>query len=410
MLRLLVALELLVIVVAGAATVAAFPVFALVDERAHYAFVQEVAEEGRLPFLGRDLVSEEVEALDSGAYPAPGRVDPAKQGLAAYSYEAFQPPLSYVVAAPVFRAAGDDHRVKLRALRGLGLVALLGAAALLWPLARRVAGERALGAYAVALTFLMWPAVVVRTVTVSNAALELVLGVAASLALWEAGTRRAPRWLLAAGLLIGLGLLTRTTFAVFAPVLLWVAVRGGYGWRPALAALALPVVLVAPWIASNVDRYGAPTGSAIVREMQEPFLNPTGMQYGVAELREPSGRLLNAVLAEEWWGELLPPWRRLLRSVAMAALFLVPLALAVRRRAPGARWLLAAPLGLGLALMVLGTLVGDWDFFYPRYLHATLPAFGVFAACVVPWRAAIPVAVALAGLWGHLSSVTPFAP
>lgn len=412
--RVLIALQLLVIVVAGAATVARFPVFALVDELAHYDYVQKVADEGRLPWLGRDLISSEAEALSEGVYPAPPRLDPATRGLAGQSYEAFQPPLYYGLAAPAFLAAGGDHGLKLRVLRGVGWLALLAAAGLLWLLSLRVAGRaRAPAVYAVALTVLMWPGVVVRTVTVSNAALELVLGVAAAVALWEARSSR--RWLLGAGVLVGLGLLTRSTFAVFVPWLLWVA--RGHALRPALIAVVVPVVMLAPWLASNVDRYGALTGSAIVREMQEPFLNPSGRDYGVGDVFERAPALLNGVLAEEWWSEFLPAWKRRLRDVVMALLFAVPVGLALWRRRSGSsarEWLLAAPLGIGLVLMAAGLLVGNWDFFYPRYLYATLPAFGVFAALALPRRAApaaaATITVALAGLWAYLSTVVPFTP
>lgn len=65
--RLLISLQLALLAAVGAATVARFPVFALVDERAHYAFVQEVAEEHRLPYLGRAYVSAEAEAIDEGS-------------------------------------------------------------------------------------------------------------------------------------------------------------------------------------------------------------------------------------------------------------------------------------------------------------------------------------------------------
>jgi 4-amino-4-deoxy-L-arabinose transferase-like glycosyltransferase len=409
--RLLVALQLVLIAATGAATVARFPVFALVDERAHYAYVQEVAEDRRLPWLGRSRVSAEVQALDEGVYPAPPRTRPS--GLAAFSYEAFQPPLFYALAAPAYGLAGADHARKLRVLRALGLVALLAAAALLWSLARRVAGpERALGVYAVALTVLAWPGVVVRTVTVSNATLELVLGVAAAIALWEARGRRGGRWLAAAGALIGLGLLTRTTFVVFVPVLLWVARR--HPWRAAVVALALPAVLLAPWVASNFDRYGAPTAGAIVRDMQEPFLNPTGRDYGVGDVRERAGRLLNGVVAEEWWSRFLPAANRRLRDLSMVVLFLVPLGLAVRRgrRLEPEIWLLAAPLAFALALMAAGMLIGNWDFFYPRYAYAALPGFAVLAALALPARARPYAAggstLVLALLWAHLATVTPF--
>lgn len=415
----LVALQLIVLAAVGLATVVRFPVFALVDERAHYAYVQEVAEQQRLPWLGRSYLSPEAEAVDEGVYPSAPRVDPRTRGLAGFSYEAFQPPLYYALAAPVFAAAGDDYARKLTALRALGLVALLVAAGLLWKLSASVARGSDVAApvlFAGALTVLLWPGVVVRTVTVSNAALELVLGVAASWALWEAWTRRSSRWLLGAGAVVGLGLLTRLSFAAFGPLLLVVAVRGGFRPRAALVALALPVLLLLPWVASNLDRYGAATAGGVVREMQEATLNPAGKDFGVADLPDRHRALLNGVLAEEWWSEYLSAPKRRVRDVGLVVLFLVPLGLALhRRRALGARWLLGLPLVTGLALMSVGLLVGNWDFFYPRYLYAVLPAFAVLGAfAVARTRAALPafaaVTVALTGLWAYLSTVTPFVP
>lgn len=417
--RWLVALGLLVLVVAGASTVVRFPVFALVDERAHYAYVQEVAEQQRLPWLGRAYLSLQAEAIDEGVYPAPPRTDPRARGLAGISYEAFQPPLYYALAAPVFAAAGSDYERKLTAVRAFGFVALVAAAGLLWGLARSVSRGTegpALAVYAGALSVLLWPGVVVRTVTVSNAGLELLLGVAATWALWEAHARRSGRWLLAAGLVVGLGLLTRLTFAAFVPVLVLVALGGGFAPRVAVGALALPALLLAPWVVSNLDRYGSPTASGVVREMQEATLNPTGRDYGVADLPDRHRALLNGVLAEEWWSEFLSTPKRRVRDAVMAALFLMPLALALRRRRElGARWLLGLPLLVGLVLMSAGMLAGNWDFFYPRYLHAALPAFAVLAAwAVARTRFALgafgAVIAGLAGLWAYLSTVTPFVP
>jgi len=117
-------------VVLGAFTVARFQLFARIDERAHYAFVQEVAEEGRLPVLGRDLISAEAQAINDGTWPQPSPSDPRTLGFAGQSYEAFQPPLYYVLAAPVFAVAGD-HRHKVFALRAFDLI-LLGVAVGLW--------------------------------------------------------------------------------------------------------------------------------------------------------------------------------------------------------------------------------------------------------------------------------------
>ena len=403
----LVVVQLVALAALGAITVWSFPVWALVDERAHYDYVQTVAEEGRLPDLRTELISDEAAAIDDGTYPAPPRTDPATRGLAGRSYEAFQPPLYYLVAAAPF-AAGGDHLAKVRALRLFGVACLLGAAWLLWLLAR---GAPAV--FAVALCFLLWPGVVVRTVTVSNAALELPLALAALLAARAAHERRDGRLLALAGLLVGLGLLTRLSLVVLVPVLAAVAlqhVRRGGGRGAAALALALPVLLLAPWVASNVDRYGAPTASALVREMQSPALNPSGRDLGLRDLRGLHNRLLGGVIAEEWWSELLSASKRRARDVFLLLALGAPLGLVLARRPPG--WaLLCAPLALGVALMSAGLLVGDWDFFYPRYLYGVLPAAGVAIGAALG-RLALPYAATVTALllllWAHLGTVTPF--
>ena len=61
--------------------------------------------------------------------------------------------------------------------------------------------------------------------------------------------------------------------------------------------------------------------------------------------------------------------------------------------------------------MTAGLLIGDWDFFYPRYLYGVLPAAGVAIGAALG-RAALPYAAALTvlllALWAHLGAVTPF--
>ena len=96
-------------------------------------------------------------------------------------------------------AVSGDHETKLRALRAGGVLLLALAVFLTWRLARRVVPDAPLAAFSFALTFFLWPGVVVRVGTFSNAALELALGVALSLALWRALTERSDRWLLARG-------------------------------------------------------------------------------------------------------------------------------------------------------------------------------------------------------------------
>ena len=418
-LRALVAVQLMALLLAAVATEARFPVWALVDEAAHYDYVQWLAEDGRLPVLDEDRVHDEVLAIDEGVYPGEPRVPASERELFGRSYEGFQPPLSYVVATPVFALVGD-HEAKLRALRVLGVVWLAIAVLLTWRLARRVAPDAALAAFSFALTFFLWPGVVVRAATFSNAALELALGAALSLALWRAYTERSERWLVASGALLGAALLTKLTLLAFVPALAVIGVaflRAGRV-RAVAAAAGLPALLLAPWVAFNLGHYGAPTGSGAVQSLMDPVLNPDGRDFGAGDLPAKHVALLNAVLPDEWWVEFLSTLKRRLRDLFALLVLAVPALAAVRippaERRP-ALIVLLLPLVAGVLLMSVSLLVENYDAFYGRYLYGVLPGFAVFGALglrrafgerALGWAAAGATLVLLA-VWAHLSTVTP---
>ena len=415
----LVAVQLAALLFAAVATAARFPVWALVDEAAHYDYVQSVAEDGRIPVLDEDSVHREVLAIDEGVYPAPSRVPAAERGLFGRSYEGFQPPLAYLLATPVY-AVPSDHEVKLRALRGLGVVLLGVAAFLSWLLARRVVPDAPLAAFSAALTFLLWPGVVVRAVTFSNAGLELVVGAALSLAMWRALAERSERWLVASGALAGAALLTKLTLLAFLPTLAVAAVaflRAGRV-RAVAAAAALPALMIAPWVALNLHNYGSPTGSGAVQELMDPVLNPSRRDYGAGDLAARHVSLLNAVLPDEWWVEFLSTAKRRLRDAFALLVLALPVLAAVRipvaERRP-ALVVLLLPLVAGVLLMSVSLLVENYDAFYGRYLYGALPGFGVLAALALRrafgeralvWSAGGVTALLLA-LWAHLATVTP---
>jgi hypothetical protein len=387
-----VAVQVAALLVLGVVTVARFPVWALVDEAAHYDYVQWIAEDRRLPVLDKDHVHPEVLAIDEGTYPAPPKVAAADRGLFGRSYEGFQPPLFYLLATPVF-AVAEDHEHKLRLLRAFG-VALLGVAvSLTWLLARRVLPQDPFACFSLALTFFLWPGVVLRAATVSTVALELVAGAALALALWRALSERSDRWLVAAGALTGIALLTKLTLLAFAPALAVVCVAFLRERRlgAVVGAVALPGLMLAPWLAFNLDHYGALTGKAEVQALLEPALNPEGRDYSVGDLPAKHVALLKGVLPDEWWVEFLSTAKRRLRDVLVGSVMAVPVLAAVRIPAPERRRalaVLALPLLAGIALMSLSLLVENWDAFYPRYLYGTLPGFGVFAGLALCTRSA----------------------
>lgn len=122
--RALMILQIAAIVVLGAVTVLRFHIFAEVDERAHLAYVREVAEHGRIPWVGRDHVSWQELAIEAGTYPRASGLDPRLIGLRGSSYEGWQPPLYYILAAPAYLIP-SNYRDKILAVRAFDLLLLV---------------------------------------------------------------------------------------------------------------------------------------------------------------------------------------------------------------------------------------------------------------------------------------------
>jgi hypothetical protein len=416
-------------VVLGAVTVVRFHIFAPVDERAHVAYVQEVAEHGRLPWLGRDVIPWQIEALNDDTYPRRSSRDPRRLGLAGMSYEAFQPPLYYVLAAPAFLVA-SNYRDKVLALRSFDLLLLLAAVAILALLAREVFGRAWRVPYCLALSVLLWPGVIVRAITVSNAALELPLVLLYVLALWRAASRRSPWAILAAGGLLGLCLLTQLTLVCLAPLLAVPIVglanerrhrarvggalvrrRGARATIAAGAALALALLMLAPWLASNQSRYGALIASDLAKRLQEPFLNPSAHHYGLGTLPSLLGGITKAALPQEWWVEYHKPLLGVTLVALPALLVLITiLLLATHPQLLGSRAaaLLAAPVALELVLLAAILVAAQWPFsFQPRFLHSMLPLLALFAAWAWAQARLRPGSLlAVAGAASFLAAIT----
>src|ERR1035441_2516336 len=147
----LIGLQLAAITVVGGVTVARFHIFAGVDELAHISVVQQFAEHGSLPNEGSSYVSWQMEAIEQDTHHRRRSGTPRQIGLGGYSYEAWQPPLYYVLAAPAFLIP-SNYRDKVLAVRAFDLLLLLAAVAILALLARAVAAEHWQTAYAATLS------------------------------------------------------------------------------------------------------------------------------------------------------------------------------------------------------------------------------------------------------------------
>lgn len=418
--KVIVSLQLSALLVLGVVTVARFHIWAPVDERAHYAYVQSLAEDHRLPLI-YDLVSPQVQAITDRTWPRPSRTDRRTIGIAGRNYEAFEPPLYYVVAAPAFLVTGDYLR-KVRVLRVFDSVLVAVAVWLLWRLSAHVAPRVRLLGFAAALTVLLWPGVLVRSVTVSPTPLELVVTTALLIALWRLVFTGERRMLLASGALLGVCLLTKPTLAWLAPL---VVVAFAVDWAArrdtlrTVLALALPVAMLAPWLAFNYRHYHALTAAAAARAQQRPFLNPGNVRYGVDDAVSRTGHLLDGVLPAEWYGQLHVGWVRVAVTVVGALLFggalVVAVAIVARRGPWRPLWFFAVPLAAGYAILVDTLLSALAPGFNLRYVYPLLPALamGVAAAVAsrstrVAWGGVVVSCVLLSVLWVDMAGAFYF--
>jgi uncharacterized membrane protein len=397
-LRGLIALQ--VVVILGAAVVMATRAFPLVgpDEAANASYVQIVAEQHRLPLEDHDCLSNAL--LEAGARP-PGC-------LYGSSYEAFQPPLYYVLAAPVWLLAPGGVHGALRAVRLLDVLLLAAALVGVWWLCRELFGQRRGYGLGLALCAFLLPALIVEQTFIGNDALELALvPFVLTACLRAARGPQSRRRLVLAAVLVGAVLLTKlTSLYVLVPYAAAVLVRLRAGnRRTAFGALAIaaliPLVILAPWLADNLHHYHALTANQIAHDYQAPILNPTHVHYAWNQVLS----LDRSVLANDQAklcgrsGALSPLPRDALFYVVLALVVLGPVVL--RWRGDGMAGLVTLlPVALAVLLYDAIHVLAQQEVDIPRFLHPTLAPFLAGVALLIDprpgWRRRGVVAGAVA--------------
>lgn len=410
---LLIGLQVLALVVVAGASVTHVQRWSLGDEAAHYDYVQTIAEDGRLPRI-TEANHHQVREIFYSTYPRPAPAVPGEGTLVNRSYEAFQPPLYYALAAPAFLLRAD-HFDKIRVLRWFDVLLLLVAVGAVALLARAMLGPRWPVGLAGGLCVLLWPGLVVRGVTVSPAALEVVVVTALVAVLWRVARDGGRRWVLAAGVLLGACALTKGTLVFVAPLWLVVIGRDLLRRRDAVAvagAVAIVAVLVGPWLVFNLTEYGTLTAAEQAQDQQRYQVNPAGTDFGPADALRSLSDLPDDVLAGEFRAQLDVWWIKG-ATLALVALLAAGWLVGLARRA--SRWLVlfaGAPLACGLLVLATAMVTSDWPTLTGRYLYAAVPALAVALAAVAPprlaWGAICGAFLVVAVLWVDMAGAFYF--
>ena len=394
-LSIVIGIELLTLLIGGALVVAQ-PLWSPVDELGHYAYVEHVAEAHSLPVLGQTSMPQPVLAILHHESPAGYFVDPATQGLYGFSYEAFQPPLYYLVATPVF-ALESDYVQKAYAIRAFDLGLLLVTAGLGLRLCLDLLGRRWRYGYVMLLAVLILPGLVARSVAISNAALAMPIAMGFLVVALRAVAAPSRSRVLLAGLVLGAGLLTEVQLVALAPVFLvaisrlWLR-QATWADRAVVVGLtAVPAVLLLPWLAFNLVHFHAVTAQAVAFQMQDPIINPGHVHYSVRMLPDLTVNLLwDVLLPQEWYVYTIPThpvwqWVDAATKFMLIPLLLLAVVAASSRLARHRAALLAVPyIGTTVILWSI-TVGGQWNVMLSRYTYWSLPAWALLGAIALLW-------------------------
>ncbi len=376
------------------------------DEPAHFNYIRAIGDTGALPVLQRgDYDQDYLEKIKAAKFPAAMPID-------AIRYEAYQPPLYYLAATPVYllaRGAGLDATVL--ALRLFSVALGVGILLVAYRVVREIFPDDELLALATIGAMATVPMHLAITASISNdAAAELVLALILLLAIKRAKcTITNCQFTIYGGLLFGAALLTKSTTYVPGALLLIGAelgkVLGGkgagergsksrntlYALRFTLYAFAFALLIAAPMLIRGALTYGIADPLGIARHDAIVIGQPTTAEmiarYGLNHIAfDYFAVTFKSFWAQFGWMGVLVNDRiyTLLFALTGAAMLGIALSAAkiLRRREllTPAQWASVGLLALMLGAAVAAYLLYNLKFFQlqGRYLFPALTAIALF--------------------------------
>jgi Dolichyl-phosphate-mannose-protein mannosyltransferase len=362
------------------------------DEPAHFTYVAFVATNKGLPVLQPgDWDSNLLQRLKTGTMQPTDSVSQIR-------YESWQPPLFYLVAAPVYLLGPPDQA--LYRLRALGAVFGAITLVLAYAVARTVLVEPVAAAVPLAITGV--PMFTAISASLSADPLANLLAAATVLALVMRLRRQVPPIVI--GALLGLGFLTKLELAIFVPLAIAVgATRAKL--RETITLLATAAILTLPWLVHQVTSYGWTDPFAISRHSQVVTDQPRFPGFSLDWLQQLATTTFHSFWAQFGWMAVVAPDR--LYWIWGVITLLAVVGLIVNRawfREPAVQLLVATVIIAGIAyvgynlsfvqfqgrylftaIVPIGILlVGGWNAFPPRpwsslALAAALVALNAYA-------------------------------
>jgi 4-amino-4-deoxy-L-arabinose transferase-like glycosyltransferase len=355
------------------------------DEPAHVNVVRALVETGHLPVLSPgDWDSDLLARLTTAWFPNDYEVDGIR-------YESHQPPLYYLIAAPVYRLSLSlplNRQIQALRLVSIALGAVGVAAAFV--VGHEAAPDEPVIAVLTAATVAFVPMYTAISAAVNNDSLANSLA-AVTLAALMIGQRRgfSDRWAIGLGVLVGAIVLTKLTIYVYVPLILVVLLlanrasappdaRWWHTLRWPVIASAVGLVVSGWWLVRNASIYGPLDVLALQRHEEIVVGQPRWDSYDLASV----GYFLK-ILFRSFWGVF--GWMGVVLDDGFYWLFLALTLLAVAGIFVGARGRPLCHRGILIAAtaLVFGEIVYyNLTFIQPqgRYLFPALVPIAVFLA------------------------------
>jgi 4-amino-4-deoxy-L-arabinose transferase-like glycosyltransferase len=354
----------------------ATPVWQNPDEPAHFNYAVHVAQTATLPELRHgDWDSELLERLKNG------RLQPGDD-IASIRYESWQPPLSYLVAAPALRVATDPS-ARVLTLRLFNVI--LGGLTLL--VAFLIALQMLPPLLAAAVPVVMAGIPMFTAVSASVSADPLANLLAAAILLALIHPSKNPRWAVATGALLGLGLLTKLALAIFVPIVFLVLLnRSRQLAKDSVVVFGTAALIMLPWLVHQVTTYGWSDPLAMTRHAEVVSDQPRLMSL----TPEYAWQFLTTTFHSFWaqFGWMAIPASNTLYWIwgALTIAAVVGLAQARARLAQPAFQVLLATIAAACAALLAYNLT--FTQFQGRYLFTALVPVAIL--CVLGWSAWLP--------------------
>lgn len=313
------------------------PVWSRVDEAQHFHYVQHLVEERALPVEGKTFVSKEVVDVSlgtgqwgwrrAGALSTPLYLDSklwiqipqdlsdqdrekwVRRNLWQFNYESMQPPLYYLINAPLYVALPDDSFVKLYGMRLMAALLASAMVPLAFLMAREAFPDSRLVLFGTPVVVLLTQGYALNMSQMSNDSLAVPMASGAILLLLRmVGRGFSWKSSLLVGALVGGSLLSKMTtifllpVALLAPAML-VAFKREKLRRALLHAgilFSVAALIVAPWIGRNFATYGDATGASAAEPLMSSFFWSPAISTDTLRLSE--------LLPTYWFGEPIFPF------------------------------------------------------------------------------------------------------